>query len=83
MEATFPSEPNFISAIAWSRNATAKVATSIVAGGASRSGRKTAASISSESAITTAKQVSRLAHSGQPRSLVTASEYAPAMISWP
>jgi len=81
--ATFPSEPNFISATAWSRNAIAKVATSIVAGGALRSGRKTATSISSDSAITTAKHVSRLAQSGQPCSLVTASENAPAMISWP
>ena len=40
----------------WRRNATAKVATSITAGDCVRSGRKTARSIASESAITTAKQ---------------------------
>ena len=49
----------------WSRNATANVATSITAGDCVRSGRKTTRSIASESAITTAKQKTIAAQSGQ------------------
>ena len=49
----------------WSRNATANVATSIVAGDCVRSGRKTTRSIASDSASTTAKQQrGSRAHSG-------------------
>ena len=47
------------------RNAIAKVATSITAGDCVRSGRNTALSIASDSAITTAKQSNTAAHSGQ------------------
>ena len=53
-----PSRMSRISATAWSRNATAKVVTSITAGDCVRSGRKTTPSIANESAITTAKQAS-------------------------
>ena len=69
------------SATLWSRNATANVVTSITAGDCVRSGRKTARSIASESAITTAKQAAMLPAAGQ--SEVNASVYAPAMTSWP
>ena len=51
-----PSRMSRISATACSRNAIAKVVTSITAGDWVRSGRKTVRSIASESAITTAKQ---------------------------
>ena len=60
-----PSGPKASSAMLWRRNATAKVATSITAGDCVRSGRKTARSIASESAITTAKQKTTADQSGQ------------------
>ena len=69
------------SATLWSRNATAKVVTSITAGDCVRSGRKTARSIASESAITTAKHAITLPATGHAD--VNASVYAPAMTSWP
>ena len=61
-----PSRMSRISATLWSRNATANVVTSITAGDAVRSGRKTARSIRNESAITTAKQATMLPATGQP-----------------
>ena len=76
-----PSRMSRISATAWSRNAIANVVTSITAGDCVRSGRKTARSITSESAITTAKQAATLPATGQPD--VNASVYAPAMINCP
>ena len=76
-----PSRMSRISAMFWSRNATAKVVTSITAGDWVRSGRNTARSIASESAITTTKHATMLAAAGQ--SEVKASVYAPAMISCP
>ena len=48
-----------------STNEIAKVVTSMTVGDCSRSGRKTARSISSESAITTPKQATMLQSSGQ------------------
>ena len=83
ISAILPSGPNLSSAIACSRNATANVVTSIVAGAARRKRAEHRESMSSESAITTPKHVTTLAHSGQPRSLVIAIENAPAMISCP
>ena len=68
-------------AIAWSMKAIAKVATSITAGEAPRRGRKSARSITSESATTTTKQATMLQTTGQ--CAVKASVYAPAMISCP
>ena len=55
-----PSRMSTSSATLWSRNATAKVVTSITAGDCVRSGRKTARSIANESAITTAKHAATL-----------------------
>ena len=71
------------SAIACRRNATANVATSIVAADCVRSGRKTTRSIAIESAITTAKQRTIPTQTGQSRSDANASAKAPAMTSWP
>ena len=71
------------SAIAWSRNATAKVATSIVAADWVRSGRKTTRSIANESASTTAKQRRMPMPTGQSRSEANASANAPAITSCP
>jgi hypothetical protein len=76
-----PSRRSRISATLWSRNATAKVVTSITAGEAVRSGRKTARSRANESAITTAKQAMMLPATGHPE--VKASVYAPAITSCP
>ena len=71
------------SAIACRRNATANVATSIVAADCVRSGRKTTRSIAIESAMTTAKQSTMPAHTGQSRSEANASANAPAITSCP
>ena len=57
------------------------MAISIVAGSARRSGRKTTTSIRIVSPITTTKHMAMLA--GGPQSFVSASVYAPAMISCP
>ena len=81
--AILPSDPNQSSAIDWSRNATAKVATSITAGDCPRSGRNTRWSIATESASTTAKQRMIAAQTGQPHSEASASANAPAITSWP
>ena len=54
------SRRSICSAIAWSTNAIAKVVTSITAGDAPRSGRKTARSIASERTTTTTKQAAML-----------------------
>ena len=69
------------SATLWSRNATAKVVTSITAGDCVRSGRKMARSMANESAITTAKHATMLPATGQVD--VNASVYAPAITSCP
>src|SRR4029079_6485013 len=53
------------SATAWSMNAIAKVVTSITAGDAPRSGRKTTVSIASDRATTTATQGRMLVQGGQ------------------
>ncbi len=53
------------SAIACSTNEIANVVTSMTVGDCSRSGRKTVRSITSESAITTAKQATMLRPTGQ------------------
>ena len=66
-----PSRTSKKSATAWSMNASANVVTSMTAGDWSRSGKKTARSIASESVITTAKQAAMLAPTGQ--SVVNAS----------
>ena len=71
------------SATLCSRNATANVATSMTAGDAVRSGRKTTRSIARESAITTAKHSTMPIQTGQSLSEANASANAPAMISWP
>ena len=71
------------SAIACRRNATANVATSIVAADCVRSGRKTTRSIAIERAITTAKHRTMPAHTGQSRSDANASANAPAITSCP
>jgi hypothetical protein len=76
-----PSRMSRISAMLWSRNATAKVVTSITAGDAVRSGRNTVRSIATESASTTAKHAAMLAAPDQAE--VHASVYAPAITSWP
>jgi hypothetical protein len=76
-----PSRTSTINASAWSRNAIAKVVTSITAGDAPRSGRKTTVSIASESTTTTATQARMLVQIGQLD--VNASVYAPAITSWP
>ena len=60
-----PSRTSTISATAWSMNAIANVVTSITAGDAPRSGRKTTVSIASDSATTTATQVRMLVQVGQ------------------
>ena len=70
-----------IRATAWSRNAIAKVVTSITAGDWPRRGRKTTVSIASESATTTPKHAAMLHGTGHAE--VKASVYAPAMTSWP
>ncbi len=75
------SRRSICSAIAWSTNAIAKVVTSITAGEAPRSGRKTARSIANERTTTTTRQAARLQATRQLD--VKASVYAPAMITWP
>ena len=77
----FPSAPNFSSAMLWSRKLIAKVATSMVAGEALRRGRKATTSIVVVRPMTTEKQTRML--SAGFRLFVSASAYAPAMISWP
>ena len=67
----------------WSRKATANVATSITAGDWVRSGRKTSRSIAAERPITTAKQSTIPAQTGQPHCAASASAKAPAITSWP
>ena len=71
------------SATAWSRKATAKVATSMVAADCVRSGRKTTRSIASERAITTPKHRRIPTPTGQSWSDEKASAKAPAITIWP
>ena len=81
--AILPSDPNQSSAMLWSRNETANVATSITAGDCVRSGRKTSRSITVESTSTMAKQRRIDAQTGQFHCAPRAIANAPAMISWP
>ena len=64
-----------------SRNASAKVVTSMTAGDWPRSGRNTARSIAVDSARTTSTQAATLAAVGHDE--VNASVYAPAITSCP
>ena len=81
--AILPSEPNQMSAMLCSRNATANVATNMTAGDCVRNGRKTRRSISIDSTSTTAKQSTIESQVGRFHCDPSASAKAPAITSWP